>query len=351
MKIFSKWKILMTVGIIFILVVFIIGFFGKNKNSQPYDERNVIKTKEKTDFKEAKPEIPSPKRTTFFFGGDLMFDRYVNHSFKDIGFDKIFTELDQELFERDVVLANLEGPISDKPTNDDYRSGSMVFNMPKECIDGLKFIKINGVTLGNNHTLNAGASGFETTMRLLREAGIKYGGYQNGFDEGSVIRYETEIPISIISYNNLSYTDIEKVSLSVQSEKALGRFVIVFPHWGNEYALKHNLYQETTGHKFIDSGADMVIGNHPHVVQDVEVYKNRPIFYSLGNFVFDQLFSPETQEGILLTGEIVDKKLTIKINPIKGKNMKLRMMNEEEKAILLKRINNNGDSLSFVLSE
>lgn len=287
------------------------------------------------------------KSISFLFGGDLMFDRLVNHTFKDSGFDQIFADLNESFFQKDIVFANMEGPISDKPIDDNFLSGSMVFNMPPSSIDTLKRTKINGVSLANNHTLNAGNSGFFTTQNLLKTAGIKYGGYENKFDTESIIRYDTKIPVSIIVFNYLSYKNIDEVATAISREKTTGRFVVIFPHWGNEYDLKHNNTQEFVAHKLIDAGGDIVIGTHPHVVQDVELYRNHAIFYSLGNFVFDQLFSKDTQEGLLLTGKLTEKELTINLNPIKAEKMKLRPMNAIEKKDLLDRINDGQETINL----
>ncbi|TSC67981.1 MAG: hypothetical protein G01um101466_589, partial [Parcubacteria group bacterium Gr01-1014_66] len=78
------------------------------------------------------------------------------------------------------------------------------------------------------------------------------------------------------------------------------RIVIISIHWGDEYTLRANSRQRMIAHTLIDDGADLIIGHHPHVVQDIEQYRDAFIFYSLGNFVFDQYFSHATQEGLLV---------------------------------------------------
>lgn len=70
------------------------------------------------------------------------------------------------------------------------------------------------------------------------------------------------------------------------------------PHWGEEYSTKPNELQKKLAHSFIDAGADMVIGAHPHVVQTNEIYKGKHIYYSLGNYIFDQWFRPEVKKGL-----------------------------------------------------
>jgi poly-gamma-glutamate synthesis protein (capsule biosynthesis protein) len=87
----------------------------------------------------------------------------------------------------------------------------------------------------------------------------------------------------------------------IRAAKAAGaQVVIVYPHWGIEYRTNPTASQKSWAHKMIDAGADIVIGNHPHYAEAMEVYKGKPIWYALGNFVFDQTWSEQTEEGLTL---------------------------------------------------
>lgn len=296
-------------------------------------------------------ETTTEKSTTFTFAGDMMFDRYVNHAFKNIGFNHIFDNLDKTLFfDKDVSFANLEGPVSDQPIVDDFPERSLIFDMPPETISTIKNLGINGVSLANNHTMNAGASGFSMTQNLLKDNALKYGGYQNDFDGGSIVRYETEVPTSIVAVDYLSYKNNAKINEAISAEKNLDRFVIIFPHWGEEYALAHNSTQENAAKNWIDSGADLIIGSHPHVVQDIGIYKNKLIIYSLGNFVFDQTFSKDTQEGLILTGRITETSLEVSLNPVESKSLKPQLAEEKVRGEMLGRILDNTDLSDGVLN-
>ena len=114
-------------------------------------------------------------------------------------------------------------------------------------------------------------------------------------------------------------------------------YLVVSFHFGEEYQDKHNLRQEELAHRTVDSGAKLVIGAHPHVVEDTEVYKNSFIAYSLGNFIFDQSFSEKTMQGMLLNiklsidGQMTVRKDTVKLNKafqpdkvIEGKEEKIK---------------------------
>jgi len=94
--------------------------------------------------------------------------------------------------------------------------------------------------------------------------------------------------------------DPKAVAVEIAAAKKDGDIVIVYPHWGDEYQHKHDARQSELAHAFIDAGADAVIGSHPHVIEGAEIYEGKPIFYSLGNLVFDQYFSDDTQQGLAL---------------------------------------------------
>lgn len=275
--------------------------------------------------------IPAPLKTTFTLGGDLMFDRYVYHQFKNRGLETIFEHLDPNPFEGvDLALANLEGPISAQAINDDYTPDNLVFNFPPETVKTLQYLKLNAVSLANNHTLNAGAAGLAMTQKLLGEAKISAIGQQNKFDDSSIGRFETQIPISVIAINLLE-SSVSGAEEAIKREKGTGRFVIVFPHWGGEYQRTHSSSQQLLAHHWIESGADMVCGSHPHVVQDLEIYQDKPIIYSLGNFVFDQTFSKETQEGLLVTGVVGEKSLELTFFPTKPVSLQPELMEGEQR--------------------
>lgn len=315
MKVTKTLKALVSVFVcIYVLFVFEVIYLNREETVENYKSKSE-------EYQVCAVEAPDETTVTFF--GDMMFDRFVWHTFKDAGLKSIFSDLDLDRFsDSDIVFANLEGPVSEEPISDVWIDDSLIFNMPTETIDALKHLGIDGVSLANNHTLNAGQSGFTTTKGILKDNGIKYGGYQNDFNEGSVIRFDEEIPISIITVNFVGYNYQSKVLETIEQEALNNRFVVVFPHWGAEYSQTHNYLQEDLAHAWVDAGADLVAGSHPHVVQDVEIYQDVPIFYSLGNFVFDQLFSSETQKGLAVKILIGEKYQRLEIMPFTSTSMK-----------------------------
>jgi poly-gamma-glutamate capsule biosynthesis protein CapA/YwtB (metallophosphatase superfamily) len=128
---------------------------------------------------------------------------------------------------------------------------------------------------------------------------------------------------------SLVYNDITEIDIlnRITKLKENNDVVIVNIHFGNEYQEQSNNRQKALARKMVDSGVDIVIGHHPHVIQDYEIYKEKPIFYSLGNFIFDQYFSAETQEGlvikIVLSEEEEKIKITNEVYKIKTKGSKI----------------------------
>jgi poly-gamma-glutamate synthesis protein (capsule biosynthesis protein) len=107
--------------------------------------------------------------------------------------------------------------------------------------------------------------------------------------------------IALISYNQFTKEAKSNALEDIEEAKRKGAsLILLFSHWGNEYVPVANQIFVDLAHEFIDKGVDLIVGGHPHVIQNKEIYQDKSIYYSLGNFVFDQYFSHETQEGLLL---------------------------------------------------
>jgi poly-gamma-glutamate synthesis protein (capsule biosynthesis protein) len=291
---------------------------------------------------------------SFIIAGDAMFDRGVDYRFREDDIFRIFDNIDRNLFvNKDLAILNLEGPISAVPVVKDPNSG-LVFNFPPKTVDALKFLGIDGVSLANNHTDNNGLKGYQNTVKVLDEVSIKPFGKQALFDQTGLARFEKNgVKISFISIDVLAVnTDIRPYIIK---EKEAGYYVFVMPHWGVEYEKIHHSSQQYLARNWINAGADMIVGGHPHVAQDAEVYKGKPIFYSLGNFVFDQTWSAETQQGVLIEGKIVDGILTITPLPTVSKNVQPELKKGSDKESILagfrKNFSMSGDLFIFDLTK
>jgi len=295
---------------------------------------------------------------TLAFGGDIMLDRGVKNSVMknfDGDYSTLFENLDI-LKKVDISFANLEGPASDKGAD---RKNLYSFRMDPSVIPALKGAGFSILTVANNHAGDWGRDAFSDTLGRLKENEILYTG-------GNINSIEIENPIIIEKYGMkigyLGFTDtgpewMKATNLPAQAGNQAGilsasnprfaeiiknasakvDYLIVSFHFGEEYQNIHNARQESLAHTAIDNGAKIIIGSHPHVVQDTEIYKNGFIAYSLGNLIFDQHFSENTMQGMLLevklwnNGGMTIKKDTIKLSKafqpetiIKGKDEKIR---------------------------
>jgi poly-gamma-glutamate synthesis protein (capsule biosynthesis protein) len=252
------------------------------------------------------------------FVGDLMFDRGIRHYAVNPptgggGNNFIFDKITPILFENDLVVANLEGPITD---NKSVSSGTVpgsrdnyFFTFDPSLAKTLFKENIRLVDLGNNHILNFGQAGINSTEKYLDDANVQYFGAPGG--NKSAIKNVNGFNIALVSYNEFLSSDIigeQNATIDeIKIAKKSADIVIVFCHWGVEYNLKNTDSQKILAHQFVDAGADLVIGSHPHVIEPMEIYNGKRIYYSLGNFVFDQYFSEDVRkgEGVVVT---IDKK-------------------------------------------
>ena len=236
------------------------------------------------------------KTSTIFFGGDIMLGRAVATKIAKNGSDVFFNKIKDPVLSADYAVANLEGPITtinNNPGND------MRFHFDPALAAQLADTGFDAFSLANNHMLDQGAQGFSDTKNNLTAAHLGYFGDASD-DNGSVLRFTIhDSRFTIIGAQDV-YRQIDPAAIGkeIAAEKAAGNFVIIYPHWGVEYSHAATARQTTLAHDFIDAGADMIVGSHPHVVEGIEIYKGKPIFYSLGNLVFDQYFSADTQQGL-----------------------------------------------------
>ncbi len=170
------------------------------------------------------------------------------------------------------------------------------------------FRKYNGVkiaNIANNHFSQHGQISARFTCDTLQENGMKLVGMNqkpyllHDFD-GKYIKIWgvslIEDPFYCDSY--WQSNPAELIEFFRKQRKSENEFWIVTIHWGDEYITQPSLVQIDLAHKLIDSGIDLIVGHHPHVIQSIEVYKSKIVFYSFGNFIFDQNFSEETTSGL-----------------------------------------------------
>lgn len=251
--------------------------------------------------------------TTLTFVGDMMFDRYIRERASSRGYDAIFSNVSEVLQGSDVIVGNLEGPITTFTSVSDYRDtgpNHYTFTFATSVAKSLQTNGFNAIFLANNHIFNFGKEGYTQTKKWLTENNI---GYFGAPDEAYMpLRFASgTINIALFAFDTWYARDVEKLTTAIQKEPN-DVFVVVYAHWGDEYEQSPNAGQKKFAYAFIDSGADFVVGSHPHVIQTKERYKEKWIYYSLGNFVFDQYFNNEVTCGAVVKVH-VDKHLSYEI--------------------------------------
>lgn len=238
------------------------------------------------------------------FLGDIMFDRGIRYyADKNGSYKFIFDKISSTLKDKDLVVANLEGPITD---NKSISLGTKVgdpnnfyFTFEPSIAKIIFDENIKLVNLGNNHILNFYGKGLASTKDYLDKVGVDYFGVPDG--KRSTVEDIKGLKIAFISYNEFyGKPEVEKSAVidEIKKYKLESDIVIVFCHWGVEYVKKPTSAQEQLAHQFVDAGADLIIGTHPHVTQTIEEYNGKKIYYSLGNFIFDMYFSEDVRNGL-----------------------------------------------------
>ncbi len=213
----------------------------------------------------------------------------------------------------DIAIANFDNPA---PVAYRFHDHGTVFSANPAYIEGLVNAGLDYVSLANNHIRDAGARGILETIDHLDDFGIAHSGagadlaaarapalLEAGGVTVAILRYDTIAGGYFATANRAGSAPLTaaNVAADVAAARAAGaEVVVVFPHWGTEYDPTPFRGQRTLAQAAIDAGADMVIGNHAHWAAGIEVYKGKPIWYALGNFVFDQTWSEPTMEGITL---------------------------------------------------
>jgi len=254
------------------------------------------------------------KSVELVFGGDVMLSRQVNSRMaKYNDYTWPFLKIADFFQSVDIAIINLESPFS---ITTDYvvPTGSFTFKANPLSSSGLVLAGIDLVSLANNHTLNQGRKGLEETFKILNEHGIEYVGAGNNELEARQAKifsingeqfaflayaYPNDNSVATESRAGIATMDIDNMQADVRRLKEEGNIVIVNMHAGIEYVTKPNWQQTDFAQAAIEAGAEAVIGHHPHWPQTFEFYQDKPIIYSLGNLVFDQMFSLETRQGLL----------------------------------------------------
>ena len=234
------------------------------------------------------------------FGGDCTLGRGHNFAYSgslDEMYDRkgasYFFSGISEFFHDDLTMVNFEGTLT---TATSYANKTFVFKGRPEYVNILKAGSIDVVTVANNHSMDYLQRGFDDTVRYLSPHVAV-----SGYAQMPIVTVKG-VRIGFASNVGWSYDAAQRnfIDNAIQNLRQRGAELIVFNyHWGVERAYRSNSTQQAIAHYCIDKGADLVIGHHPHVVQEVETYKGKQIAYSLGNLVFGGNNNPSDKNCLI----------------------------------------------------
>jgi poly-gamma-glutamate capsule biosynthesis protein CapA/YwtB (metallophosphatase superfamily) len=251
--------------------------------------------------------------------GDILPAASVLDYMNKFGFDYPFRETSSLLQAADITAGNLETAITTRGKVEENKE--YVYRGPKEALVPIKEAGFDFLSLANNHSMDYGWEGLRDTMDALDDADLQHAG--SGIDDteaytpayidsnGMTVGFVSLTRVIPISKTNWKADKInpglaeaystERAVAAIKEARSNADVVIVMVHWGDERTDMPNKFQKSLAYAFIDAGADLVVGSHPHVLQGFESYKGKWIAYSLGNFVFPGMSPPSTAETGILT--------------------------------------------------
>lgn len=243
--------------------------------------------------------------TTIILTGDVLFANAFKAAYDAGGIERVVSqELLEQLKAADILMVNNEFPFSDR--GEPMADKQFTFRCSPSYVKALNEMGVDIVSLANNHTLDYGRAALSDTFSALDGAGILYGG------AGDSVERAKEVQIMEVNGKKYGFIAVSRVVPSadwkiesaapgmftcydatalievIKEAKQTCDFVTVFPHWGTEYSEQPNAVQRELAKKCMDAGADLVVGAHTHCLEGIEYIDGKPVFYSLGNFIFGQ---------------------------------------------------------------
>lgn len=252
------------------------------------------------------------------FVGDVIFASTVETLLLKNGYDYPYRDLKEELSRPDLTVANLESPVT---TRGEEQKKEYTYRSKPEALKAFRQAGFDIVNLANNHIMDYGADGLLDTLGYLDKEGILRTGAGADADEAykPVIVEKNGVKLAFLGFSHKVPDDTWKAGTkkpgtaelystkralaAVSAAKKQADLVIVMAHWGEERHDRPEEKHRVMARSFIDEGADLVIGSHPHVLQSLELYKGKYIAYSLGNFLFTTNTFKPTWETIVLNAD------------------------------------------------
>ncbi|WP_274652205.1 CapA family protein [Paenibacillus humicola] len=292
---------------------------------------------------------------TLSFVGDILLSGSVETRMEREGYGYPYAKSADFLKKPDLLAGNLETPVTTRGEPAEHKQ--YVFKSSPKALPALKAAGFDLVTLANNHTLDQGVEGLRDTIRHLNDAGIPNVGAGNNEAEAfkPVVLEKGGIRVAYIGLTHVvpevswkagpNTPGLAETYDTTRAVKAIGEaskqadLVVVLVHWGVERADRPNSLQKRDAHAFIDAGADLVIGCHPHVLQGFETYKGKWISYSLGNYIFNSTRTEKTKDtGVLDAVCAKDGRCRLKFHPMRSEASQPAPLAGEQAAALLKRL-------------
>ena len=285
-------------------------------------------------------------RVSIFFAGDVMLDREVDARMRKQNDDIYPFRLmmtDPRFTVPDLRIMNLEGPVTAERRPPEK---SIDFAFDPRVIKALHFVGWNGMSQANNHDLDQGRVGADDSRaRLSTSRFLVFGDEVRDDDVAIATTTVHGRRIAFVGFNDTSRrVDQTVAEKTLATARQQADTVIVMMHWGEEYHDQPSARQQELATWLVDHGADAVIGGHPHWVQGVTSHNGKPILYSLGNFVFDQDWSQETNEGLAIGLLISDQETVLDLYPITIKKSQPRFLDGDGRAARLRDLSSISDA-------
>lgn len=342
--------------ILFFLLIFLIWYLFITTGRTEILEKARIKTVSSTLSNSIPLENPpiNPRRNgtpiKLIFAGDTCLDVGARRNINQFGVDYPFHQVKDEVEKADFSFLNLETSITER--NTPYPK-EFTYKSTFESLQGITNAGFDLVGLANNHSMDYGKEGLLDTFDHLKKANIPYIGA--GRNSAEAYQAHTEIikgkKIKFLSFSNVlpdinwyvgenkaglaNGYDINLIVKTIQKEKETADHVFVYIHWGVEKTERPLDKNRAWAKQMIDAGASGVIGSHPHVLQGFEVYKEKPIAYSIGNFVFGGKTGLTAQTGLLQINILPNDQIAFCFTPYIIENFTPVKVSEEKKQSML----------------
>lgn len=276
------------------------------------------------------------KHASLLVVGDVLLSRGVGSAISSYGLWSLVEPIHRLFWGSDAVIGQLEGAVSDAAGDPDAFPPR--FPIDEEVLSEVRRAGFTHFSLSTNHTMDAGAEGLEDTRAALTGVGIgNFGDFKNRRGD-SIIERIGGMRIGLVGYHDFGSGDADVIIEEIESLRDATDRIVVFAHWGIEGSANIDGRQREIAESFIDAGADIVLGSHPHVIQPMEMYEGKPIFYSLGNFLFDQV-KPAERAGLAVGVHFSETETHITAIPIESERIRLSLVHGEPRDKILEDLN------------